>query len=49
MRWRENGVLDTGNFILMCSGKASNRFGTVFLINRKYKQEIPPEGIPTLA
>jgi hypothetical protein len=28
------------NFILMCSGSESNSFGTGFLINNRYKQEI---------
>jgi hypothetical protein len=32
--------LDAGNFIPMCSGNESDTFGTDFLINRKYKQEI---------
>jgi hypothetical protein len=39
-RWRRSGVLDAGNFTLTCTGNESNSFGTGFLINRKYKQEI---------
>ena len=40
IRWQGSGVLDAGDFILMCSGNESNSFGTGFLINMRYKQEI---------
>jgi len=33
-------VLGAGNFILMYSGNESKIFGTVYLINRKYKKAI---------
>jgi hypothetical protein len=38
--WKGSGVLDGGNFTLMCGGNESNTFGTGFIFNRKYKQAI---------
>jgi len=33
-------VLDTGKYMLMCSGNESNTFGIGFVIKRTYKQTV---------
>jgi hypothetical protein len=38
IRWKGQGVSDTGKFTLMYSGNDSNTFGTSLLINKKYKK-----------
>jgi len=40
IRWKGNGVRDTGNFTLMWSGSESNAVGTGCLFKRKYKEAI---------
>jgi hypothetical protein len=40
IKFKGNGVLDAGNFILLYIGNESNTFGTGFMIYRKHEQEV---------
>ncbi|PSN58148.1 Craniofacial development protein 2 [Blattella germanica] len=40
IRWKGDGIMDSGDFTLCYSGGKYNHFGTGFLINKKYKDAI---------